>query len=227
MKLLMPRRDSNLEVIIPAEGNATTTVSGVSYAWGAWNQVTSGVGYEFVCCGAYIAFLLSFPINNPNILDNVQWQLGQGAAGSETVIAAGMTNWFGSNSNTEGSANNMGFMVTWKMNPILIASSTRLAMRFTQSHSANLMFLSNYLYGYNATIFSLPVGNINWTRYIKGLSLRNNRVAPLAAAGNVVTAGGSAWTYGSWVEFIASADNDLLIKTLNLGPPITTTRHVQ
>jgi hypothetical protein len=224
-KLSLPRRDSNIEVIVPAEGNAAAPTSGTNWGWGAYTQITADVGYDFVLCGAHTGAMCNFPTGVATT-DAIHWQIATGAAASEVNIADGQWAMYGQNHAGNPAGIWIGAAYTWRIDPILIASGTRLSVRYSQSYNGTLFYPAMYLFGYDSRSFSPSVGNMDSDRFLKGLKLSSHQVAPEAAAGNTVTAGGTAWTYGSWVEFIASASNDLLIKTLSLA---TTTgwKHVQ
>lgn len=226
---MIPRRDTlALEVVEPDGASPAAQNPGVSWAWSTWAQMTAGLSYPLLLTHLSVSATFYYTAAVSSTFEPVQIQIGTGAAGSETGIGEIGTSFFVLLSGTTPSVylqTSSNFPVT----PTIIPANTRIAIRSTERYSAVLFALSYYLYGYNATKYSLPLYFRDLTQIeqlLKGLRTKKARITPLAGVSPYIISGAGAWVLGSWVQIIASADKDLLVTGL-VHTPTTVSRWSQ
>lgn len=232
MNLTLPKRNI-LEKVYPRDAVAISQNSGVSGSYSTWVQVVAATTGEFTLCGSVLVY--HFNEATANFTDDVflHQQIGIGAAASEIPIGQIVTASSIAYTDQNPSSADISFCFYYPIQPVVIPSGTRLAIRHASS-STHLIITGTYLIGYDTTDgYPLPK-YFDTERYIRGIDLNiGTRLTSLStrsfaypdASSTTVTAGGSTWTVGSWVEFIASASNDILITGLTNNTTGSTTRH--
>lgn len=212
-------RRSVKEVIIPTNAASTSTTNGSSGAYSAYNQIIASTTNEFLLCGAYVWYAAVQGAATLISGFHQQFIIGKGAAASEVEIAHGGVSFCLSfTSSGAGDQCLFGGADLVRFAPVIVPAGSRLALKSTQLNAVTAGKTSVYLVGYepNAGGFPLqnpfPLANV----YRKGMTTVQANVYPAASETNITT-GTPAWTYGSAVQFIASAANDMLITALTLN----------
>ncbi|OGI17728.1 MAG: hypothetical protein A2Z52_00895 [Candidatus Moranbacteria bacterium RBG_19FT_COMBO_42_6] len=223
---LLPRRDTNIEIIIPVNTTSALPTAGVSWAWGNWLQIIAAASltYPFLLCGVEVLAGMIATGGTSNVNDIYEGQIGIGDAASEVPIASFGDSFSLSNPSPNTATIYLANSKTHLLEPIIIPASTRIAVRLTQSLASNLYGFGIHIIGYNWSTFSPPVypqiARDKYNRFIKGTMTDYPQILP-SAAPVTVTSGTPAWAYGSWAEMIASASDDTLIMGINYGNPST------
>jgi hypothetical protein len=94
-----------------------------------------------------------------------------------------------------------------------------MAVRFSHNQAGNLA-AACYLFGYDPALYELELkryGRREARRYLQGLVSRDGQsyFDPVRAR-HTMTTGASNWTYGAWVEFIASTTNPMWVTHLTI-----------
>lgn len=210
-----------IETIIPINAISKIILAGTSGAWSptGWVNIitSSNLTFPFILCGAYVyevmlvagadgvqaaTTTLLLSKGTPGHEDDAGMYIGEGVAGltitpgaTETVKATSATTMF--------------------FEPILIPKSTYISINASSS-SAKGCSLGVYLFGYDARYFANPIEYVKELRYIRGLTAagQGSQVWPSPGVTNVAPNASTFWTYGTPVQFIASAPNPILITGL-------------
>jgi len=210
---MLPRRDTlNLEMVVPDNAVAVIVNPGASWAWSSWVQVTAGISSPLLLTHLIAQIMLNVVAAvSPTVFEPLHIQIGKGAAGSEEVIGE-----LGFCCGMYVSATAtviLGNAINLPLTPTIVPANTRLAVRATEQSATVYYQLVCYLYGYDATKFSLPLYFRQMReieQLLKGLKTKLPRIVPLASLSAYITSG-ATWTWGSWVKIISSADKDILI----------------
>lgn len=199
---LLAKRGANLARVYPADA-ASVNINGSTGAPPAWTQIVASTAAPFVLTG--YAIVLGYTSNITQTFRNYL-EIGRGAAGAESVIAQDHMMVTRTVPFFEAA---MQYEFWWPVSrgigPLLIPAGTRLAGR-VYSNISTYPFTSIYLTGYDAENFDPLAGGVRAERYMRGLSTRpQSHVTYPSASAVSVTAGGGAWTYGSWTEIIPAS----------------------
>lgn len=201
-----------IEQIIPEDARSQGGLSGVSDNWSAYFELITAANltYDFILCGAYSCE--DYPTTTAgNFLTVTTIQIATGAADSEVPIAEGHVL---ATVLVAGTITGLAICTgrTIFFQPTFIPKSTRIACR-ASSNSTFAVYTYMYLVGYRASQFGLPLKYLSdQSGYIKGLKGVTKASCVYPSPGTInVTSGSPRWTYGSPVEFIASATNPILI----------------
>jgi hypothetical protein len=215
-----------IEQIIPSDATSVSRTSGVSGAWSAYGQIISAANLTdpFILCGAYVYEAFAF-VGDATVhtgLMNIQVAIGE--AGSEVVVAESH-GVLAADPADATAAVKVRTGRTHFFEPILIPANTRIAYRASSTDTVSFS-TSLYLFGYDARYFAQPLKVVDELRYIRGLCspTRGATVWPSPGVTNVAGHNTVAWTYGTPVQFIASAATPLLITGLSAVAAIVSNR---
>lgn len=213
------RQTGTIEIAYPR--NADSVAAGVgtgaaAWAWSAYVQISASTAADFLPHAVHI-MILPRPRTSVFFNSNYEIEVAKGAAAAEVAIAT-----FGGGFGAEtpefvSSASILGTSFTVPISSDLIPSGTRLSFRVRHSVAGTTATFSAriYLTGYDT---DAPVSDRTYPldEQLRGL---HNDVLKLTPSGSTtaVTAGAAWGTYGSWVEFIASAANPLLVWGVSYG----------
>lgn len=210
--LLGPKRDV-VEVCYPNNDNGTGTTPGLSWAWSAWNQITASLASDLILTAIAVYKLIS--ATGSPVTGLIQIQIGTGAAGAETTVAE-FTTGIGYTSSNTVETKSMFIGEVLFCNPIRIDAGTRVAVRSSTSSAAAGIGCNVKLYGYPVSSF----GQIHRPESVPSLTVTEKAggsvVQPNAAVTTVAT-GTPLWTYGAWVQVIASAACELVVTGVATG----------
>lgn len=129
-----------------------------------------------------------------------EWDIGTGAAASETVVRTIR----GKHLDTNGICTLSGGQnVTNIWPPVHIPASTRVALRVRKSNTSVTQLFPTLVWNEGQ---SLP----------RLYSTATSVITPSNATGTTITAGGAAWLAGAWTEMIASTSGDIAISDLHM-----------
>jgi hypothetical protein len=224
---MLPRRDTlALEQVVPDGAVGVGVTPGVSWAWSSWTQVSSGLSFPFLL--THVTMEVGYSGSGlVSANEQMQLQVGKGASGSEVDIGEISAGLFMSLTGTSPNAI-LGYVANFPVTPTIIPASTRIALRATEQLSVQRFQPYCYLYGYNATKYSLPLylRDIKAIeQLLKGLRTKVARVYPSAGM-TVLNAPSASWTWGSWTQIIASTSLSMLIIGI-VDTPQTTPQYGQ
>lgn len=212
MLSFLPRRDDNFEIILPTDAAAEAMSSpGASWAFSSWNQLDASVAPEFVLCGMYLNHMSFIPGGTSIGVGELQVEVGIGGSGSEVVVAAGHTSYWGSNPSPNTVNVLTSRLITLPFNPILIPSGSRISTRSASNGLTSRVACFLYGYDYNSwsPVVKLPIPDLD--RYLKGARSPTQGTVVTPSAGTTTITSAAYSTYGSWTTMIASAPRDLLV----------------
>jgi hypothetical protein len=178
-----------LKVAPSAAAGVTVTPSGTAWANSAWVQVIASTPAPIVVAGLVVG-------GGPTA--EFEFDIGKGAAGSETVVAT-------ISGNTKSGASSP----RWLPLPIPvdnIAAGQRVAVRVRQSGTTATNYTVKLVY------YEKPISGSVATTPNPSL------VAPSAAAGVSVTPSGTAWANSGWVQVIASTADAIVLGGITVNP---------
>lgn len=184
------------ETILPTT-YAQVNVIVANAAWAAWTEITAGEASDLVLLAAHIAQIYA-------VTAHTWYQLGVGAAGSESVIAE-----FGQGVLIAGSGAAPIVPTTYHLEPYTLPAGTRLAIRGQNNYAA-----------VGAAACGLFVSCIppsptatweDWSDDYIGGSQATNRTRYPAVAGWLTIGVG-------WTQVTAAAPNDMLVVAAELDP---------
>jgi hypothetical protein len=178
-----------LKVAPSAAAGVTVTPSGTAWANSNWAQVIASTPAAIVVAGLVVG-------GGPTV--EFEFDIGQGAAGSETVVAT-------ISGNTESGASSP----RWLPLPIPvdnIAAGQRVAVRVRKAGTSTTAYTVKLVY------YEKPISGSVATTPNPSL------VAPSADAGVSVTPSGTAWANSSWVQVIASTGDAIVLGGITINP---------
>jgi len=202
---LLLKRDV-LEQIYPADSSGITRLSGVSDAWSDYGQIIASLPNDFILCGAYVYSRFSLTAEG-TLVAMYSIRVAEGAGGSEVPLFEGQGVLGLAPGGTAQSIQGISG-ITILCQPQLVPSGQRLAY-CASTNVATAVSLCIYLFGYNAAEWALPLSHLrDWNLFVKGLMAQTQGTK---VYNQTVVSGSTTWTYGTPVEYIASAANPLLI----------------
>ena len=208
MTLALPRLSPGNcgDLIVPSLANSQNLAFGGSWGSPAYTQINAGLAVPFILMGLSVCMRLNLAAGSQNSL--VQVLIGIGTAGFETPVAGVAVTNLGVAANTASSG---GF---YRVAPVLIPASTRIAGQASMDDASGVV-LAVYLAGVQADTWEQALrlyGELDRARYCRGLLAKpgGSYFAPVKGT-KTLTTGGSSWTMGAWVEFIASTVNPLWV----------------
>ena len=181
-----------MQVLPSAATGVTVTPSTTAWANSAWVQVTAATASAIVASGLVVG---------GGGVTEYEFDIGKGAAGSETVVATIP----GDNKSAAGAPR-------WLPLPIPvdnIATATRVAVRVRQALTT-------------ATTFTVKLGF--YTKPLAGsaaVTPNPSLVLPSAAAGVSITPSATAWANSAWVQVTAATASAIALGGVTLNPGIS------
>jgi len=178
-----------LKVAPSAAAGVTVTPSGTAWANSNWTQVIASTPTAIVVAGLVVGGGASVEF---------EFDIGKGAAGSETVIAT-----------ISGVTKSGASSPRWLPLPIPIdniASGQRVAVRVRQAGTTATNYTVKLVY------YEKPISGSVATTPNPSL------VAPSAAAGTSITPSGTSWANSGWTQVIASTADAIVLGGITINP---------
>ena len=178
-----------LKVAPSAAAGVTVTPSGTAWANSAWVQVIASTPADIVVAGLVVS-------GGANV--EFEFDIGKGAAGSETVVAT-----------ISGVTKSGASSPRWLPLPIPIdniASGQRVAVRVRQAGTTATNYTVKLVY------YEKPISGSVATTPNPSL------VAPSAAAGTSITPSSTAWANSGWTQVIASTADAIVLGGITINP---------
>lgn len=221
------RQTATLEAFYPRNANAVSfSTAGAAWAWPAnYTQVVAAASMtaNFIPHALHL-LLFAQPKSNQFLRAFYELELAKGEAGSEVALASCAGNIVATVADFVGGSTIIGTGFTLPIAPDLVPSGTRLAVRARVSLADTDMTMNfrAYVAGYDA---DAPAADTTYPldAHLDGT---HNAIQKLTPSGSTtdVTAGAS-WAFGSWVQFIASAANPLLLLGVVAGDSTSTSQN--
>jgi hypothetical protein len=210
------RQSALLESFYPRNANAVSvTTSGAAWSWSAYVQIVASTSAAFIPHELQLA-VYPEPKSNAFMRVFFEIELARGASGSEVAIATLSGAFVSQVSDYAGGSTILGTGFTLPLDPDLIVSGSRLAIRARLSiaDTTATMNARAYLAGYDG---AAPAGDRAYPldEHLAGAHNAVTKVAP--SGGTTTVTAGASWSPGSWVEFIASASGPLLLLGVTSG----------
>jgi len=183
------------EVTEPAgAAGATVTPNAVAWSYSAWSTIVASLGDDYV--------LTAIHFTPANFGTHIELEIGVGAAGLETVIAAVPLYCYGG----DGIAGASGECTIRFAIPIdALPTGQRVAARMRKSHA------SVFPWTVSISMMRKPLaGNLQTT------TTRTHVTSP-GAAGVSVAVSTTAWAFGAWTEIVAATSAAWVIEGATLG----------
>ena len=216
--------------IVPTATAAITRNPGDAWAWSVYAQVDPGLAYDFLlrqlimCTGIGVDLTTNGGLS---LYREQQVEIATGAAGSEVVVADAqlvesvVANMSG---NTDGTTTCFVASTTTRdipLFPVVIPSSTRIALRSTLDIAATRKYSRYYLSGYDLSSLTFD----DYAAYTKAFELGSvgcySAVIPLGSNISVV-GNATPITFGAYSTVIDPLDYDCLV-TMGICVPNTST----
>lgn len=201
-------RDSP-EIIVPVDGNSITVTGGAgNWGWGAWTEITSGLGSDFVLTKVLMSLVPEA------LLDAGAVEIGIGAEGSEVAIAE-IRYWMGTTTVCTGDLYLSGYShFPRRVGFYRIDANTRISVRqCSQSNTVRDVYV--YLQGYSGTGPTIQQLAVTQQSYVRGDATGASLTIP--ETGGIGALPLSAWAWTTWSEVLASAGYDMLAYGFGVG----------
>ena len=209
---LLLKRDV-VEQLYPADTVGITRTSGVSGAWSAYGELVDALPNDFILCGAYVYSQLTITTEGSQVA-MFSIRVARGAAGSEAPLFEGQGALGISPGGTAQTIQAISGLTIF-CQPQLVPAGTCLAYA-ASTNVAVAVKVCIYVFGYNAAEWAAPISHLrDWSLFIKGLM---SQTQGTKLYNQTVVSGSPTWTYGTPVEYIASAAAPLLILGAAVAP---------
>lgn len=229
MSVILPKR-GNIEKVYPFDTSAHSKSTGATGAFGAYTQIVASTTADFVCTGVYTNVVFSEAAASVSGAVPYQMQIATGVAASEVPFgslggAAGVQ--YGHNASNA----QLGMAQLHRIPPTLIPAGSRLSCR-AMALAIHLLLVGIYVVGYEPTRgFALPrpwgIDDDNLEYYQRAMKTAGSELAPSGSFTAISSHATVAWSYGTTVEYIASAATDILVTAVltNIVTPVSVSTH--
>lgn len=191
-------------IVFPTDA-ASANIAAPAAQWtfpGTYTQITASVGSSpVVLCGAVISLQVGFTTLYGSM------ELNQGAAPEVPFDR------FSFGVQCSDSTNDAVIVYNHArlLEPRYLASGTRLSAQQAQSVTSNWKATKIYLYGFVVPNPQVGAKVIDAIQFVQGHAGLGGDRLPTTGWSSNLTHSGTSWTFGAWVEIVASAAEDLMI----------------